>query len=53
MSFCRELHMTHSEYLEQDADVMLKWREYLAVEAEANAFRQRLAEVRAKSAGRH
>lgn len=45
MAFCREFHMTPTEYLAQPADVLLGWRQYLQVEAEARDVRRRIDEA--------
>jgi hypothetical protein len=49
MTFCREMRMTYLEYLEQPADVMVKWRQYLNEEAKAAEIRRKRDEHRAKA----
>jgi hypothetical protein len=53
MTFCREMKMTYTEYLDQPADVMVRWRQYLDIESEAAEFRRRIDESRAKMQARH
>lgn len=48
MTFCREMKMTYTEYLQQPADVMVRWRQFLDTEAEASEFRQRVESSRSK-----
>lgn len=42
MTFCREMGMTYTAYLDQPADVMLAWQEYRRVEMEAGEMRQKI-----------
>lgn len=53
MTFCREFHMTYAEYLEQPADVMVKWRQGLDAEAEGQETRRKIDEAQAKMRAKH
>ena len=52
MSFCREFHMTVTEYRRQPARDMLHWQQMLGAEAEGHELRRRLEEARAKAKGK-
>lgn len=52
MTFCREFHMTYTAYKRQPADVMVKWRKGLDIEADAAETRRRIDEMRVRSKGR-
>lgn len=52
MVFCREMHMTYTEYRAQPARVILRWQEYLRVEGEVAAFNRKVEESRAKARAR-
>lgn len=53
MKFCREFRALPEAggFLDQPADVMVRWEDYLLIEGEAMATRKRIDAVRAQSRG--
>lgn len=51
MIFCREFKQLPESggYLDQPADVIVRWQDYMVVEAEAMAVRRRIEEAQAKA----
>lgn len=51
MTFCREFRTLPEAggYLDQPADLMVRWRDYLGIEAEAMETRRRIDAVAAKA----
>jgi len=51
MTVCREFGALPESggYLDQPADVMVRWQDYAVVEGEAREARRRIAEVQAKA----
>jgi len=50
MSFCREFKQLPEPggYLDQPADVMVRWQDYMTVEGEALEMRRKIEEAQAK-----
>lgn len=48
MAFCREFHMTLTDYRKQPARDMVQWHQMIAAESEGHEIRRRLEETRAK-----
>jgi hypothetical protein len=51
MIFCREFGVLPESggYLDQPTDVMVRWQDYMVIEAEALETRRKIDEVRAKA----
>lgn len=51
MSFCREFKALPEPggYMDQPADVMIRWHDYISIESEANEIRRKIDETQAKA----
>ena len=52
MTVCREFGMSPADYEAQPADMMLRWQQYLVVEADARETRRKLDEARSRRVSR-
>ena len=46
MKFCQEMHWTRTQYMEEDAAVILRWGRMLSLEGEALGIRAKLKDAR-------
>lgn len=48
MKFCEDFHISPLEWPEQPADIVMRWRRYRSIEAEAGTVTDGLAQIRAR-----